>query len=79
MSCYRTVTLQEAKRYIQSYWETQRLEGETITTRRGKLAKLSAGFYALALALTLCGEVDIYGYTGASGHYYDKAVRIMDT
>ena len=35
-------------------------------------AKLSAGFYGIALASHMCGSVDVYGFRAADTHYYKK-------
>ena len=34
--------------------------------------KASAGFFGLAMALHLCGEVDVYGFDSGTSHYYKK-------
>ena len=41
--------------------------------------KLSAGMFGIALALNLCGEVHIYGFTGTSSHYYPKVFTSRHT
>lgn len=39
---------------------------------------LSGGFFAVQLALHLCGRVDVYGFDQHDEHYYDK-VKQMGT
>eukprot|EP00873_Tetraselmis_striata_P024782 jgi/Tetstr1/445046/TSEL_032851.t2 len=35
--------------------------------------KMSTGMMGLSLALHLCGKVDLYGFSGGRGHYYQKS------
>eukprot|EP00898_Chlorokybus_atmophyticus_P000540 jgi/Chlat1/1487/Chrsp12S02025 len=41
--------------------------------------KLSAGFMGVALAVHLCGSVDIYGFSESADHYYKKTHRSKTT
>ena len=56
--------------YSKTYWAKVRPPGPVDPTL-GK-AKLSGGFYAVMLALHLCGSVDVYGFDQHDLHYYDK-------
>ena len=39
-------------------------------------AKLSAGFYGIALAAHICGSVDVYGFRASDNHYYKKLAKV---
>eukprot|EP00899_Mesostigma_viride_P016238 jgi/Mesvir1/24615/Mv21930-RA.1 len=42
----------------------------------GGKSKLSAGFFGVALALHLCGTVDIYGFSQSDRRYYKKSRNV---
>jgi hypothetical protein len=45
----------------------------------GRNRPMSGGFAAVMLALSVCGEVDLYGFSGGGGnHYYPKLTAIKD-
>eukprot|EP00899_Mesostigma_viride_P018271 jgi/Mesvir1/26445/Mv16125-RA.1 len=38
--------------------------------------KLSGGFMGIAMAMHLCGKIDIYGFSESEIHYYDKNMEV---
>ena len=45
----------------------------------GRNRPLSGGFSATMLAMSVCGEVDLYGFSGGGGsHYYQKLTAVKD-
>ena len=45
----------------------------------GRNRPMSGGFAAVMLALSVCGEVDLYGFSGGGGnHYYPKLTAIKE-
>eukprot|EP00740_Mantoniella_antarctica_P009658 CAMPEP_0181382978 /NCGR_PEP_ID=MMETSP1106-20121128/21078_1 /TAXON_ID=81844 /ORGANISM="Mantoniella antarctica, Strain SL-175" /LENGTH=423 /DNA_ID=CAMNT_0023502535 /DNA_START=89 /DNA_END=1361 /DNA_ORIENTATION=- len=60
--------------YSKAYWTRARPPAPEDLTL-GK-AKLSGGFYAVALAMHLCGRVDVYGFDQHDEHYYDKVKQV---
>jgi len=74
--------------YTKFYWYFHRMPGpggQAINARISSLSrdvsriKMSTGMMGLALALNLCGNVDLYGFSGGRGHYYRKtSARLSD-
>ena len=60
--------------YIFQYWRVSRPPPPRDPGRPN--AKLSAGFYGIALAAHMCGSVDVYGFRAADNHYYKKQPKI---
>ncbi|QDZ24200.1 sialyltransferase [Chloropicon primus] len=57
--------------YIQHYWRV--VPKPPGRTDRGKRdAKLSAGFFGIVLAMHVCAEVNIFGFSQGAHHYYKK-------
>ena len=62
--------------YIRNYWRYKDVPGthEKLTdgNKSKDVFKTSAGFFGIALALHLCGQVNIYGFTQTEDYYYRK-------
>ena len=57
--------------YIQHYWRVvPKPPGKTDRGKRD--AKLSAGFFGIILAMHVCAEVNIFGFSQGEHHYYKK-------
>eukprot|EP00873_Tetraselmis_striata_P035973 jgi/Tetstr1/456237/TSEL_042999.t1 len=68
--------------YTKYYWYFHRMPGPgggAVSARISSLSrdvsriKMSTGMMGLSLALHLCGKVDLYGFSGGRGHYYQKS------
>jgi len=60
--------------YIHQYWRVARPPPPRDPGRPN--AKLSAGFYGIALAAHVCGSIDLYGFKQADNHYYKKQQKV---
>ena len=60
--------------YIMQYWRVAKVPPPKDPGRPN--AKLSAGFYGVALAAHMCGSVDVYGFRSGDKHYYKKQPKV---
>ena len=69
--CKRVNLHNQVVEYIQHYWRI--VPNPPGIKDRGKSdAKLSAGFFGIVLAMHVCAEVNIFGFSQGERHYYKK-------
>uniref|UniRef100_A0A7S2Z6B7 beta-galactoside alpha-(2,6)-sialyltransferase n=1 Tax=Chloropicon laureae TaxID=464258 RepID=A0A7S2Z6B7_9CHLO len=69
--CKRIHLHNQVVEYIQHYWRVVP-KPPGVRDRGKRDAKLSAGFFGIVLAMHVCGEVNIFGFSQGERHYYKK-------
>eukprot|EP00242_Pyramimonas_sp_CCMP2087_P015675 CAMPEP_0198203406 /NCGR_PEP_ID=MMETSP1445-20131203/6700_1 /TAXON_ID=36898 /ORGANISM="Pyramimonas sp., Strain CCMP2087" /LENGTH=387 /DNA_ID=CAMNT_0043874793 /DNA_START=843 /DNA_END=2006 /DNA_ORIENTATION=+ len=77
--CRRLETPEWLESYWGRYWSVNpvpQLILDEDPAYDGRVTRLSGGFAGLMLAMSMCGEVNLYGFSQSEAHYYKKELGL---